>query len=995
MNQRRNFRLPRRSSMASALGVLAALLAWSGPSAPWNGDGWGVPHAEAAANPFRVEVAGVRAVPGKSAKAEVRVVVPEGFHVYRDMLWVKVIDDGGLQMGAASFPPGLMRPDPASPGSERELYDMDVIIHVPLTAPKAAGNHIGRIEVGYQGCKGGLCYMPATEQHDVVVEVASTSPAPPPAPAPAPAPAAPAEGVSPGAPGSASAAPQSGTAPQGWREGAWVSQEGGAVGAAAFPMVDFSMLPASASVQKFDSEGRPHPVHARLLLDHEKVAPGQHVRLGVHLTQKEGWHTYWHSPGDIGLPTDIQWSLPPGVSASPYLYPVPHRYDVQGIISYGYDDQVMFFTEFDIPKDMPAGPVTLGAHAKWLVCEVMCIPGEAELSLPVEVVTDAEPHAGSFSPLFDAFAATHPVDAVTHPDITVETALSDSALQPDSPFRYAIYVKSTNGKPISFDIGEGGWPAFAPIYSSQWMVSGVNVQSVDGGLLAVVEGTTFAPDPLPPTEKVGGLVQLKVGDKPVRAEILVNATWALASAPVVANPSPLFALAEGASTTKAMPQPTLDPTPAVALAPPVDAGAGQSLPFMLLLAFLGGAILNVMPCVLPVLTLKLYSLVEQQDQLATERRKAGLAYTAGVVASFLALAVAVVALRSVFSLQVGWGFQFQYPEYVAALATIVFVFGLSLFGVFEVPALGANSAAEASEKEGLLGHFLTGTFTTLLATPCSAPLLGTGMGFAFGLPAWGVLLFFAVAALGLASPFLLIAFVPALMRFLPRPGAWMETFKQAMGFTLVATTVWLVDVMGGLVGRDGLVGFLGFLVAVAAGAWIFGRWGGPIETGRRQLAAFFAGVVLSAVVGWKFLVFEIPEDASCADTSPVAFDALDWSEKDIPWQPFSDQRVVDLRGNAIFIDFTADWCLTCKVNEKGVLNTEAVRSVMQQNKVIPLKADWTRKDEVITSWLQRYGRAGVPFYLVIPADPSQAPIPLPEVITADIVNEALAKAAKK
>lgn len=416
--------------------------------------------------------------------------------------------------------------------------------------------------------------------------------------------------------------------------------------------------------------------------------------------------------------------------------------------------------------------------------------------------------------------------------------------------------------------------------------------------------------------------------------------------------------------------------------------------YMLFFAFIGGAILNIMPCVLPVLTLKLYSVVDQSEHGSGERRAAGLAYTAGVVASFWALALAVILLRSTFDLQVGWGFQFQYPEYVAALATIVFVFGLSLFGVFEVPAVGANQAAEASAKEGLTGHFLTGIFTTLLATPCSAPLLGTGMGFAFGLPSWGLVLFFSVAGLGLASPFLLIAFVPAFMRFLPRPGAWMETFKQVMGFTLVATTVWLVDVMGGLVGQDGLVGFLGFLVAVGGGCWIFGRWGGPTEPARRQAGAFSVGVALSAVVGWQLLTFEIPDDPVCDSGPVVASSDLDWNGDDVPWQPFDEARVAELDGQTVFIDFTADWCLTCKVNEKTVLNTKTVRSAMQSAGVVPLKADWTRKDEVITKWLQRYGRAGVPFYLVVPKDRTADPIPLPEVITPDLVAEALARASK-
>lgn len=928
--------------------------------------------AEAAANPFRVEVTSPDLAPGASGVAEVRVVVPEGFHVYRDMLWVKVLDEGSLKVGEASFPPGLMRPDPASPGSERELYDMDVIIHVPVTAPSEAGSHIAQVQVGYQGCKGGLCYMPAKEEHDVVVRVAGASSKPPAQPAPKSAP--PADKADASTPG--------------WRDGALVSAGHGAA-SAGLPTVDFSGLPDSASVQKVDAEGKAHPVHARLLLDHDTVAPGETVRLGLHLTQKPGWHTYWRSPGDIGLPTDITWQTPPGATTTPYIYPVPHRYDVEGIISYGYDDQVLLFTELTLPESLPEGEVVLGATAKWLVCEVMCIPGEAELSLPVTVAA-SKGGPNHLAPLFDAFAAQHPVDPATADAITIETALSTSAVQADGSFRAAVYVKAAGDKALEVPIEAASWPAFTPIVKGDWMVENVGVKEVDGGLLAVIDAITFAPETLPEADLTGGLVQVKVDGEWVRTEVVLDLPWAAPDAAVTANPSPLFALYDGEVDVESVSGGTEAAAPSEGLAP---LGADPSFAYMLLLALGGGAILNIMPCVLPVLTLKLYSVVDSQEQTDAERRGAGLAYTAGVVASFWVLAGAVVLFRSVLDLPVGWGFQFQYPEYVAGLATIVFLFGLSLFGVFEVPAIGANSAAEAQEKEGWVGHFLTGTFTTLLATPCSAPLLGTGMGFAFGLPAWGIFLFFTVAAIGLASPFLLIAFVPALMRFLPRPGLWMETFKQLMGFTLIATTVWLVDVMGGLVGADGMIGFLAFLVAVGLGSWIFGRYGGPTETTGRQVGSFAAGVVVSVLAGWQLLTFEIPDDTACADTTTASFADLDWSSGEVPWQAFSESRVEELDGHAVFIDFTADWCLTCKVNEKTILSTQQVKDAMQAQGVVPLKADWTRKDEVITAWLQRYGKAGVPFYLVVPRDRSKAPIPLPEVITPDLVTEALERAA--
>jgi thiol:disulfide interchange protein DsbD len=407
------------------------------------------------------------------------------------------------------------------------------------------------------------------------------------------------------------------------------------------------------------------------------------------------------------------------------------------------------------------------------------------------------------------------------------------------------------------------------------------------------------------------------------------------------------------------------------------------------MAFFGGMLLNIMPCVLPVLSLKIYSLVEQQDTGVRERQKAGLGYTIGVLLSFIALGGTVIIMRSVLGLEVGWGYQFQAPEYVIALATLVFVFGLSLFGVFEVPAFGASSMSAAQTKDGMVGHILTGAFATLLATPCSAPFLGTGMGFAFTLPNWGILLFFGVAGLGLAMPFLLIAYVPAMARFLPKPGAWMETFKQFMGFTLMATTVWLIDVLAAQTGTAGASGFLGFLLVVSVGCWVVGRWGGPVATDGAKLRSLLIAVALSVFAGMQFLVTDFAEPEQ-VDDGNIATD-LDFSEE-VPWQPFTEDRVAALAGQPVFVDFTADWCLSCKANEKTVLASESVRSAMKAHGVVPLKADWTRRDAVITKWLQRYGKAGVPFYLMIPADPTREHISLPEIITPGIVIDAFERA---
>jgi len=750
-------------------------------------------------------------------------------------------------------------------------------------------------------------------------------------------------------------------------------------GVSTAPLVDFSGLPDSAWDQSLDPKGEPHPVLARLVADRDQVRPGETFRLGVQLQQKTNWHTYWKSPGDIGLRTKIQWSLPPDSVATDFEFPVPERFDQEGIISYGYDGQAFFFSEVTLPDTTAGGVVDLGAQVDWLVCEVACIPGQAELSLPIEVVGPGEPiEPNVFSELFDHFEAQHPADPLSIQEFNVEHALSASAVHPGDEFQLAIVLSPTTDAPVEFSADLGTWPAFAPIVSDSWMPMDARVDATDGGGLKVLlSGMAYELEDLPEGEHVGGLLQVQVGEKQIATEVVVPLPFAALGSPTVASQSPLLAV--GSAPQEAAPQP-LEEAPA-------DSAPGSEIGLlkMLGLAFLGGVLLNIMPCVLPVLSLKLYSLVEQADVSQGERRMAGLAYTLGIVLSFWALAAVLIGLRSSLGLGLGWGFQFQYPPYVLALATVVFVFGLSLFGVFEVPAFGANKANEASQGEGAVGYLLTGAFATLLATPCSAPFLGTGMGLAFSLPAWGILLAFTAAGLGLAAPFLLVAFVPALFQFLPRPGAWMESFKQLLGFTLMATTVWLVDVFMAQTGQEGGTGLLAFFVFVGLGAWVFGRWGGLGRTGKQQATAFVVALVISGLGGRTFLVLEPAE--SVPVTSELSVE-LDFSEE-VPWQAFSEERVAQLSGSTVFIDFTADWCLTCKVNEKQVLNTATVRDAMAELGVIPLMADWTRRDEVISEWLRRFGRAGVPFYLVLPADPEADPIALPEVITPGLVVEAL------
>ncbi len=345
--------------------------------------------------------------------------------------------------------------------------------------------------------------------------------------------------------------------------------------------------------------------------------------------------------------------------------------------------------------------------------------------------------------------------------------------------------------------------------------------------------------------------------------------------------------------------------PAAAPTTPASSGPGKSFFVMLGFAFVGGLILNVMPCVLPVLTIKLGSLVKQKDLTAGGRRSAALSYTAGIELCMGLIATALIVVRSLGKL-VGWGFQFQEPAFVIALSTLIFVFALSLLGVFSVPAMATGAAAGVAKKEGWVKHLLSGFFVTLVATPCSAPFLGSAMGYAFLLPSWGILLFLAVVGLGLASPFLLVGFVPYLLRFLPKPGAWMEVFERIMGFTLLATVVWLADTLGSLTGKDGLTGFLAFLTAVGLGAWIVGHWGSEVKPLGARLASLGAAVLLAVAAGKLFLVTELYKPPVVA--VGVQLEGLDFSQH-IPWQPFSEESVAAVRAarKPGFIDFTADW----------------------------------------------------------------------------------------
>ena len=754
------------------------------------------------------------------------------------------------------------------------------------------------------------------------------------------------------------------------------------------PSVDLSVITGGAFAEPLGPDGTSNHARVRILTDKATVAPGESFRLGLHVEQDENWHTYWKSPGDIGLPTLISWKVPGGATTSDYQFPVPQRFELDGIISYGYDDQVLFFTEVTLPADYAGDSVDLGLAAEWLICEINCIPGAAELQVTVPVAAESTP--SDHAVLFDHYAEQHPADPLSVTSLSLEPVVCADGVTPNSKFTAGILVNPTAGQTLGPDVGDGTWPHFTLIGSYDWMATGQSVRKLDNGaLLIAIEGETFEPDPLPADDQLGGLVQVQVDGEWVRTEVTTRLPWVATGTETKPLQHPACALLDDGSTDAGVP-PVDGPTATdVAGMAPTPQAEAASLPTMLGMAFLGGLLLNVMPCVFPVLTLKLFGLVSKADATATDQRNSGLAYTAGVLVSFWALAAGVLAIKATTG-TIGWGTQFQSPYYVGGLAAVVFLFGLSLFGVFEIPAIGAQTAHEAGSKGGLTGSFFNGVFATLVATPCTAPFMGPAIGFAFSQSAAIILLFFTVIAIGLSFPFLVVAFIPALFKFLPNPGAWMETFKQLMGFTMIATTVWLLESLAVLLTPEGFNGYLAFLVIVGLGAWIFGRYGGLAESGRRQLGAFAVGAAITALGGVYFLDLSLAPDEACADDTVQA--SVSFEGDHIPWQPFSGNAVASLSDKTVFIDFTAEWCLTCKWNEGNVLETEAVRGTMERLGVVPLVADWTRRDDEITEWLKRFGRAGVPFYLVIPAGGGE-PIALPEVITQDIVIQALEQGA--
>ncbi len=752
-----------------------------------------------------------------------------------------------------------------------------------------------------------------------------------------------------------------------------------------------ALLPFAAAAEGPRGEGgydRDEPrVAAALLVDAETVAPGEKVRVGVHFTLDPDWHIYWRNAGDAGAATRLTWDVP-GAEVGPTQWPAPtvFRETEVLLVTYGYTGDVLLASDAVFAPDA-FGPTRIDVDAEFVVCKIDCIPGRIALSREIIVAAPGQPPSEEVRRPFDEAALRVP----NRPDalgLFVAARLGPSAVRPGDNFELALDVVSC----VDADTDDCvPWRLDATLNDEAFVPEALPTvrlaarglgrpPTADPGFSLIVEGHAFD-DPGVETQPLRGVIPIVRGTDRTFVEIDV----ALPRAPAEAAITP--AALGGFEVVAALEEPRAASHDARDAAGATDP-ATPSLALALLFALIGGLVLNLMPCVLPVLAIKVFGVAEIAHADRATLVRHGVAYLAGVLASMAALAGVVVALRAA-GTSVGWGFQFQEPVFLAAICTLLVVFAMNLFGVFEVTWQPSGPAsAPAVGPPTTQRSFFEGTLAVVLATPCTAPFLGTAVGFAFAGSTTVIFAIFLAIGFGLAAPYVLITFVPGLARFVPRPGAWMLRVRSVLGFTLLAAAAWLLWVMGRAVGVDGQGLLLAYLVGVAFLVWVFGTLqAGPRTTAARVAAASIAAFVVAALA--LLPLDPAPVEAVEVADASAGGPAGTWSR----WAPTAIDRE-RAAGRPVFVEFTADWCITCKVNESVVLSTDAVRQELTRLDFATFKADWTLRDEEIGRALAEWGRAGVPMYLVYPADTAQRPMLLPELLTVETTVEALRAAGQ-
>ena len=682
--------------------------------------------------------------------------------------------------------------------------------------------------------------------------------------------------------------------------------------------------------------GRAEPVQAvhttiELLYEQDAIVPGETFNLGLRFELEPEWHIYWVNPGASGLPPEVDWKLPAGFEVGEIQWPAPERISLEGLVSYGYYGDVTFVVPVTAPKDLELGAtVPIEAEVFYLICKEVCLPGDGVVSLELPVRAEAE--GAKSESLFQAARASQPIKEVPfefRPKAIIEKTLVVEVVG-DVPGTLYFYADSEGL------IDPNAEQPFA-------------AQGNTGELSLPLDYAFFEGEEV----ELSGVIQSSEGSWHVRIP-------------------PMASEASVDSGPKAIAQPE---------------GLEQRLLSLglfgwLLLAFVGGVILNVMPCVLPVLSLKVFSLLNHSGQTRAHALAHGGAYTLGVVCSFLVLAGVLFALRAVGE-SIGWGFQLQNPGFVLVLGMVFFLFGLNLMGVFEVGSSLVGADAKVAGRKDLFGSFGVGVLAAVVGAPCVGPFVGGVSGVALQANTPIGLLIFATLGFGMASPFLLLAAFPKLVAYLPKPGPWMETFKQSMGFLLMAAMVFLVYLMGQLAGSGAITSMLIVLLVASLAAWVYGRWAAPVRSAKSRgigRLVTIALLLISAIWGLRSVQAAYDGNVSGAGTAVAAGE---------PWAPWSLDAVDSAlaEGKSVFVDFTATWCLICQVNKKTALRTDATAELLKENGVVSLSADWTRYDPAITAELEKFGRSGVPLYLLYSPDGKVSV--LPQNLTNGIVREAV------
>jgi thiol:disulfide interchange protein DsbD len=684
-------------------------------------------------------------------------------------------------------------------------------------------------------------------------------------------------------------------------------------------------------------------VTAELVAERSAVQPGQSLQIGLRLLHIPLWHTYWRNPGDSGLPTTLDWQLPAGSRVGEIEWPAPKRLPIGPLVNYGFEGDLLLPLRFTAPADArPGSDLRLRAQAQWLVCHDVCIPESAtlELRLPV-VAADTTPGATAWTPRFESAAAARaqPLKGWTT-ELQRHGRELLLTLESEAPRPAGTALPAVEVFPFTEQLIE---PARHELYATP---RGYALR-----LRLMAEAT--------PPASLQGVVVAQGGSGAVWGG---GSAMAEFSAPL--REVPRIALPDGA-------RPLGGATPDAA----ASGAIGSSLWMALALAFVGGMVLNLMPCVFPVLSIKLLSLAKQAADPAALRTHA-LAYGAGVLLSFLALALGLVALQAAGS-AVGWGFQLQEPGMVFVLALLFFAIGLNLMGVYEFANLLPQRAALWRAQRPASDAFACGVLAVVAASPCTAPFMGAALGYAMTQSSAVALAVFAALGVGMALPYMALAVAPGWRKRLPKPGAWMERLKQGLAFPMFATAVWLLWVLGQQAGVGAMARVLMALVGVALLLWL-AHIGGL----RGVLGKGVAGLALAGLLLWSWPA-EAPATGAAGGAGGSAKTA------DGAWLPY-DEAVLErfsAEGRPVFIDFTAAWCVSCQVNKRLVLNSDATKQAFERANVALMRADWTRRDAVITQALARLGRNGVPVYVLL--RPGREPLLLPEILSHAAVLEAL------